>query len=562
MGSGAAGMTAALTAAAAGARVTVLEKTDSIGGTTSYSEAMIWVPCSAQAIAAGVKDSPDAAIAYLADVAGNRLDPQRAEALVSSAPRMLKFLEAESEVRYRLATGSVDYYPDKQGATSGARALSPGSFDGRRLGEDFRRLRQPLGATQILGGMTISGADLPHFYRVFRSWESTLRVARLTARYARDRVQGWPRGTAIANGDGIIAALLMALKARGGEVITGAPVVRLIREGGRVVGVVARIDGTEVEYHARKGVILAGGGFSADPGQRARFAPEAQKGGGYVSLVAEGATGDGLRLGEEVGGALDLDVDQPLAWAPSSWVPHLNSGFPHFMERAKPGIIVVDRRGRRFVNEAKGYHDFVPAMIRACRDDERVEAWIIADHRAQRRYGLGAAPPAPGRLGPALKSGYLVRRPTLEALAEALGIAPGPLSATVTAFNVDARKGVDSQFCRGQSAHNRAYGDPAHGPNPCLGALETGPFYAVRLHPGDLGSFTGLATNADAQVLDKVGKPVPGLYAAGLDATSVLGGFYPAAGVTVGSAMTFGWIAARHAMAAGTPAETKEMSTA
>ena len=552
VGSGAAGMIAALTAAVGGATVLVLEKTSVLGGTTSYSEAMAWVPMSDHAKAANASDNCNAALAYLSDVAGVRFDRARCTAYVDNAAPMLRFLEQHSAVRYRLATGSVDYYPDKAGATRGVRALSVGAFDGRRLGRsDFARLRWPLKTALVLGGMSIASADIAHFYKVFRSWPATRRVAALVARYALDRLAGWPRGTAIANGDGVIAALLLEIRQRGGLVLTDANVSQLISTAGCVHGVVASIGGERATVLARCGVLLATGGFSASPEQRQRFAPASEKGGSHITLTAEGATGDGIVLAEAAGAAVTTDLDQPMAWAPTSWVPYRGAGFPHFIERAKPGIIVVDRQGRRFVNEAVGYHDFVPAMIARCAADDDVAAWIIADHSAQRRYGLGAAPPAPGRLGPALRSGYLITAPTLAELAVRTGVNAAALQATVARFNDAARAGRDTEFGRGESAHNRAYGDPGHQPNPCLGALETGPFYAVKLRPGDLGSFVGLATDANARVLDKAGHPLSGLYAAGLDAASVLGGHYPAAGVTVGAALTFGWIAARHALGNG-----------
>jgi hypothetical protein len=255
-----------------------------------------------------------------------------------------------------------------------------------------------------------------------------------------------------------------------------------------------------------------------------------------------------MRLAENVGGVISDALVQPMAWAPTSWVPHLGSAFPHFVERAKPGVIAVDSKGRRFTNEAAVYHDFVPAMIDNANGSDRVEAWLIADHVAQRRYGLGAAPPAPGFLGPSIRSGYLKVAPSLRELAEKIGVDGVTLEESVGRFNTDAKQGLDTQFARGQSEQNRAYGDPDHGPNPCLGALQTAPFYAVNIQPGDLGSLVGLSIDARSRVLDKDKRPITGLYAAGLDAASMFGGHYPAAGVTVGSALTFGWIAARDAL--------------
>jgi succinate dehydrogenase/fumarate reductase flavoprotein subunit len=549
VGSGAAGMAAAVTAVVEGQKVIVLEKTNKIGGTTSYSEAMIWVPCSEQARQAGIADSVENALDYLRSVIGNKLDIVQAEAYLKAAPQMLAFFERHTALRYTLATGSIDYYSDREGATSGARALCAGSFDGRKLGRrDFKLLRQPLRVAQLFGGMTIAATDLQHFYRVFRSVRSTLRVTQLIARYTFDRVTGWPRGTAIANGDGVIASLLFTLREKGGEIKTNAEVTQLSFDDRRVTGVTVLNNGIEQQIKARRGVVLASGGFSANGELRCKYKGIDQAKDNHVILVAEGATGDGMRLAENVGGVISDALVQPMAWAPTSWVPHLGSAFPHFVERAKPGVIAVDSKGRRFTNEAAVYHDFVPAMIDNANGSDRVEAWLIADHVAQRRYGLGAAPPAPGFLGPSIRSGYLKVAPSLRELAEKIGVDGVTLEESVGRFNTDAKQGLDTQFARGQSEQNRAYGDPDHGPNPCLGALQTAPFYAVNIQPGDLGSLVGLSIDARSRVLDKDKRPITGLYAAGLDAASMFGGHYPAAGVTVGSALTFGWIAARDAL--------------
>ncbi|MGL5838199.1 MAG: FAD-dependent oxidoreductase [Sphingorhabdus sp.] len=552
IGSGAAGMTAALTASFAGMRTLLIEKTKVVGGTTSYSEAMIWVPCSAQARALGVADSADAALDYLRAVAGNKLDTERARAYIDAAPVMLAFLEANSQVRYSLSTTSLDYYADEPGATVGARALNAGKFEARQLGRGrFAQLRRPLASATILGGMSIAGTDLGHFYRFGRAVKPSWQVIRLVARYVMDRFSGWPRNTLLGNGDGVIAALWHANIVSGTTILTTTAAHKLLVDEGRVTGIIANQNDRELTITTRRGVILAAGGFTANPKLRQHYAPGFDRRNGYVQLTAEGATGDALTLAGEAGAAIHSDLDQPMAWAPTSWVPHRKAGFPHFIERAKPGVIMVNQDGERFANEAMPYHDIVPAMAAASRSGEAVGCWIIADHRAQRTYGLGASPPWPMPLGPDLRSGYLVKGTDLDELARKIGVDPVRLTATIAAFNRDAENGRDTLFARGQSAFDRAYGDPEHDPNPCLGPLSKGPFYAVRLRAGDIGSFVGLATNADGQVLNSDRKPIAGLYAAGLDAANAMGGHYPAAGVTVGAAMTFGWLAARHAAGIG-----------
>ncbi len=562
IGSGAAGMTAALTAASSGLRTLVLEKSDYVGGTTAHSEGMIWVPCSAQAKSKGIQDSQAAALRYLEAVAGNHLDLDRIEAYLHAAPTMLAFVEANSEVAYSLAPSSIDYYPEKVGATSGARSLALGKFDGRKLGKDFFRLRPPLASTAIFGSMYIAGIDLPHFYNVTKSPRSALAVSRLVARYMRDRLSGWGRSTLLGNGEGLIAALWHAFSKRGGQLLTCATVGQLVQDNAGIAGAVFVQNGHRKRVIAERGVILATGGFSGNPNLRARFDAEAAHRDSNDGLTVRSATGDGLLMAEDIGAAIHEDLSQPFAWAPTSWVPHKGSAFPHFLERAKPGVIMIGGDGRRFANEAMIYHDLVPAMRAAGRQTEGCgHVWILADHAAQRRYGLGAAPPSPAAIGAEIQSGYLIKASAIAGLAEKLGVDPNVLTETIQRFNHDARAGVDRDFGRGLSKLDQAYGDASHTPNPCLGPLAAPPYYAVRVKTGDLGSLVGLRTNRHAEVLDRQGRIIPGLYAAGLDAASAMGGYYPAGGVTVGAAMTFGWIAAMRAINTGNATSNRNGET-
>jgi succinate dehydrogenase/fumarate reductase flavoprotein subunit len=461
----------------------------------------------------------------------------------------VQFVEAHSPVRFTLARYSIDYHQDLPGATRGIRAYNPGIIDGRRLGGDFARLKPPLASTMLLGGMTVASADVPEFMAMRRSPRAAARVAAITARYVRDRLAGHPRGTRIANGNGLVAGLFEALKARGVPVLTQAPAVRLTTQSGEVTGAVVRIEGTETTIDARRGVVLACGGASGSADFRRRHYPHVAAAKAHHSLAPPTNTGDGLALGQSAGGVLNEALAQPAAWTPVSLVPQSHGPpvpFPHYMDRGKPGVIAVTSRGVRFTNEADVYHRFVPAMIEACRDDPEVAVWLIADSRAVRAYGLGAAPPAPARLAPFIANGYLKTGQTLADLARACGIDVAALEATVQAFNAHAKEGKDPVFGKGSSVYNRANGDPAHQPNPCIAPLVAAPFHAVRVVPGDIATFVGLKTDAAARVLGGDGVPVPRLYAAGNDAASAMGGDYPAAGITIGSAMTFGFIAARH----------------
>ncbi len=547
LGSGAAGLVAAVTAAHAGLRVIVAEKTPLLGGTTALSEGMIWIPRSHHAQAAGIADTAEDAIAYVRHVAGNAYDPAHTRAYVDHAPAMLHFLETSTPVRYSLSRYSPDYYSDAPGATVGKRALNAAVFDARRLGPLFPLIRPPLASTLVLGGMTITGHDLAHFFRIGRSAASTWHVAKMVARHALDRATGHPRSLRIGNGAGVIGALLLALQEQSVPVWRNAQGLSLTREGTRITGADLLHDGKPVTVTATKGVLLACGGAPGDAAFRARHYPHVAAGKPHHSLAPSTNTGDGLHLAVSVGARLETRLSQPAAWSPVSLVPQpdgTRSPFPHYIDRAKPGIIAVDAQGQRFVNEACPYQEFVPAMVASGAPD--ATCWLIADHRAQRRYGIGAAPPWPGRLGPFQRSGYLTTAATLRDLAQMIGVDQGTLQTTVSRFNTGAAVGQDPDFHRGTTPFNRAYGDAGHHPNPCLGPLKHAPYHAVKLHPGDIGTFLGLAADRDARVLDDAGTVIPGLYVAGNDMASLFGGTYPAAGITVGSAMTFGWIAARH----------------
>lgn len=546
-GSGAGGFAAALSARHCGLDVLMVEKASQFGGTTAYSAGVVWIPGNAHAHRAGMADDRPEALTYLEHIVGNRLDHARAKAFVDRAAEMLDFIEAHTHARYALAPTWADYEPDLPGGSQGGRSLVPEPFDGRRLGPRFADLRPPISSMMLLGGMMVGRNDIPHLFAMTKSPTSALHVAGMVARYARDRI-GHRRGTRLTNGNGLIAALALTAQERGIPLWLSAPVVRLQTEAGRITGAVVQRDGRDVTVRARKGVVLACGGFPGSEALTAKYYPHVAAGKGHRSLPPETNSGDGARLGESVGALFQADVHQPAAWTPVSLLPQPDGStvpFPHFIDRGKPGVIAVDRRGRRFANEAKSYHYFVPLMIEACRNDERAECWLIADSRAVRRFGLGAAPPLPGRLSPYLRSGYLARGETLEALARQIGIDAAGLADTVTTFNRNAGLGEDPQFRKGSDAYQRFNGAAGHKPNPCLAPLDEPPFYAVRLIPGELGTFAGLKTDAQGRALDKEGRPIAGLFAVGNDAASVMGGTYPGAGITIGPAMTFGYIAGR-----------------
>jgi succinate dehydrogenase/fumarate reductase flavoprotein subunit len=342
----------------------------------------------------------------------------------------------------------------------------------------------------------------------------------------------------LTNGNALAGRLLKSAIDSGVTLWSSAAIEELAREGGAVRGALVKRDGKIVRVSARKGVVLACGGFPHDAERRRRLFPHAE----HHSPAPEGNQGDGLRLAQRAGARLDESLPNAAAWVPVSQVPRADGSFglfPHFIDRAKPGVIAVTGKGVRFVNEGNSYHDFVQALLAR----QETSAWLVTDHRAIRAYGLGFVKPRPLPIGPHVKSGYLKRAATLDALAGEIGVDKASLLKTMSAYNEAAQSGTDPDFRKGSTAYNRFYGDPEIQPNPCVAPIVQGPFYAVRVVIGDLGTYAGIATNGRAQVLDENNRPIPGLYAAGNDALSIMGGNYPGPGITLGPAMTFGWIA-------------------
>jgi succinate dehydrogenase/fumarate reductase flavoprotein subunit len=334
--------------------------------------------------------------------------------------------------------------------------------------------------------------------------------------------------------------------------------VELTSSGGRVTGAVIRTARGTTTVRAARGVLLACGGFPANEELRRRYMPHVAQGKSHRTLTPAANSGDGYRMGERAGVGLVGDDEQPAAWTPVSLVPRPDGStvpFPHFNDRGKAGYIAVDKRGKRFVSEALSYHDFVPAMIAACASDPDVSCWVLCDSRAIKRHGLGMAPPPPGRLGPHVRSGYLKRADTIAELASQCGVDVAGLTATVARFNESAARGEDPEFGKGKDVYERFNGTMGYTPNPCVAPIVEAPFYAVKLIPGDIGTFAGLHADASARALDADGHVIAGLYVAGNDAGSFMGGTYPGAGTSIGPAMVFGHLAAKH-MADGTEART------
>jgi succinate dehydrogenase/fumarate reductase flavoprotein subunit len=550
VGSGAGGLATAVAAAHRRLDVLVVEKEPVFGGTTARSGGWMWIPCNGPAQRAGVQDSIAEARRYLEHEAGEHFDPRRVDAFLKTGPRAVEFFETETALQFDLGPTFADYHPDAPGGVDGGRSIVARPFDGRELGAEIRRLRPPLSEITFLGMMIGSGKELLHFFNVLRSPVSAGYVVVLFAKFLRDKLlHGRPMR--LMNGNALVGRLAKSAFDRGVPIWTDAPVRELIRDAsGCVTGAVVHSATGPVKVHARRGVVLAAGGFPQDAVRRKELMPHTPSGHEHASPAPPGNTGDGLRLGEAVGAQVDTSLPHPAAWVPISRPRRPNGTlgtFPHFVDRSKPGVIAVTRSGRRFVNEANSYHDFCQAMVTRCREEDgEIAAWFITDHRAFRRYGLGFAKPAPVPYGKLIRDGYLLRGDTLADLGAQFGADGAELERTVALYNDPARRGEDPEFGKGTTSYNRSLGDPDHRPNPCLAPIETGPFYAVKLVIGDLGTFAGLKADESARVLDESGLPIAGLYAVGNDMASIMGGNYPGGGITLGPAITFGYIAASH----------------
>ncbi|MGI9423300.1 MAG: FAD-binding protein, partial [Hyphomicrobiaceae bacterium] len=503
----------------------------------------VWVPDNHLMAAAGLSDSRGDASAYLAATVPDNSARPALEAYLEDAPAAIRYLTDKTEVRLQPVLRYPDYYPDLPGATLGGRVLEPEPFDGRRLGGDFSMLRPPLKAFTTLGGMMVARDDIPHFRNCATSPRSFLRVAQLVMRHAVERL-AHSRGTSLVLGNALAGRLLLSAKEACVEFRLATKVERLVIEGGRCIGVQINQDDTPEFVDASKGVIVATGGFSHSESLRSELMPQVA---GESSATVASAAGDGLRLAEAAGAVIRAGGPDPALWVPVSRYTGEDGSeivYPHTVtDRAKPGVIAVDRTGCRFVNEAVSYHEFVRAMLRVP-NGRAMRAHLICDRDFLWRYGLGAITPFTRRLEPYLRTGYLNRAASVGALAAKIGIAPDRLADTIARFNETAERGEDPEFERGSDAYQRHLGDGDHEPNPCVAPIATAPFYAIELRPGDLGTAAGLAVDSVGRVLAGDSQPIPGLFAVGNDAASIMQGNYPGPGITLGPALTFGYLAA------------------
>ncbi|WP_187414475.1 3-oxosteroid 1-dehydrogenase [Nonomuraea sp. PA05] len=530
IGAGAAGMTAALTAAKRGLSTVVIEKAPTFGGSAARSGAGIWIPNNEVILAAGVQDTPAKAATYLARVVGGTVPIERQQAFLAAGPAMLSFVMRNSPLRFRFMDGYSDYYPELPGGMPNGRSIEPAQLDGNILGAELTRLNGPYIPTPA--GMVVYSADY--------KW---LTLAAVNPKGLEVSAAALLRGTEAAlrgekpltMGQSLAAGLRAGLLAAGVPVLLNTPLLDLIVEGGRVTGVLT----PSGPVRARRGVIVGSGGFEHNAAMRARF--QRQPIGTSWTVGAEANTGDGIAAGERAGAALDLMDDA--WWGPSIPLP----GEPYFClaERTLPGCVLVNGNGVRFVNEGAPYSDVVHVMYdRNGSGAPHIPAWLIVDQNYRNKYLFRDVAPLLPLPDAWFDSDAAYKAWTVEQLAVKIGVPQAALRGTINRFNGFAVTGRDLDFHRGDSAYDRYYADPLVRPNPCLAPLWLAPFYAFRIVPGDLGTKGGMRTDARARVLRADGSVIPGLYAAGNASGAVMGHSYAGSGSTIGPAMTFGYVAA------------------
>ncbi|QEN13407.1 FAD-binding protein [Mycolicibacterium sp. ELW1] len=548
IGSGAGGMTAALRADALGLDTLIVEKSPKFGGSSALSGGGIWVPGAPSQRKAGFCPDPDGVFTYLKTITDGLVSDERLRAYVHNAPSMMEFLENSSDwLEFVWKPGYADYYPELPGGSERGSTINVPEIDLRKLGDEEVNLLAPLALAPK--GIWFAPKDLRLFYQVRQNWRGKAVLLKLIWRMFRARVFG-DRMAAI--GQSLMARMRLALKEKDIPLWLSSPMTELITDvDENVVGAVIQRAGKPVRVAARRGVVVASGGFDHDMAWRREYLPVLEK---DWSFGNPAATGDGIRAGEKVGAATDL-LDE--AW----WFPAMcwPDGRLQFMlnERMMPAQFVVNGAGKRFINEAAPYMDFAHAMIEGQQaGTQHIPCWLITDIASFHRYVVGGHLPIPkvpfapvptGRKIPQawLDSGIVKTANTFGELAAKIGVPPGALQRTADRFNELARRGHDDDFNRGDSAYDNYYGDPTL-PNPNLAPLGAPPYLAFQIILGDLGTSGGLLTDEHARVLREDGTVIGGLYATGNASAAVMGRSYAGAGATIGPAMTFGYVAAEH----------------
>lgn len=549
VGSGASGLTAALTAADQGAQVLIIERGHLFGGTSATSGGTIWIPNNHLIEPAGGHDTPGEAEEYIRALAGEFSSVERIKAFVEHAPRMFRYLDEKTDVKFESLEKYCDYHPELPGGKPGFRSCQALPIECDVLGGEFDALQPPHVGTTAFGRINWTAREAHPL--ITQSKGAKQIFLKIAAKYYLDVKQRWktPRDRRLTGGGALVARLRLSLRKRKVPLQLSTELVELCVENGRVVGAKVLNNGLPQIIRASRGVILAAGGFERNAEMRAAHLP-----GPTTTAWSAGnpfntglATAAAIRIGAQT-----ANMDSAW-WAPGYKLADEDRARPMFVERSLPGSIMVDGSGRRFCNEAASYHVTGGLMARGHRpaDGGTVPSWFIFDARYRGKYALGPIFPGPPSFDRSIRPSMraiLRSAGTIEELADAIGVPRANLAATVGSFNQHAENGRDPDFGRGESLYDRYYGDPAVKPNCCLAPLRKAPFYAIPIQPCDIGTNGGMLTDEQARVLDSTGTPIEGLYAVGNCAASPMGKSYPAAGATLGPGMTFGYLAALHAV--------------
>ena len=538
-GSGGGGLVAAITAHDLGLKVLVVEKNTFYGGSTALSGGALWIPDNHHMHQDGVDDSQAEGHRYMKEAIGNHSSEERQSAYVQYGPEMIEYLEQKTHLQFQRIPGYSDYYPELPGGTSLGRTLEPLPFNGKRLGKMRQEQNPPI--WPLMAKFPVTGKEY-HKMAMMRSIPAGKKtLLKVLGRIVKDKLTG--RKT-MTFGQSLIAPLRLSVADRNIPLWLNTSIKDLVTENGKVVGAIVEKDGKPQEIRVRQGVLMATGGFPHNQKMRDKYQPKPVR--SEWSLANKANTGDGIQIGMKYDAAIDLMDDA--WWGPVSIMPD-NTPFFHVSERAHPGTILVNKKGNRFINEAKPYSEFVHIQRRLNnKGEDTIPCYFITDGRVRKKYSFGLVPA--GMMPKQFKgTDYIVKADTLAQLATKVGLPSEALEKTVADYNKMAEQGKDTDFGIGDNAYDKYYGDPSVQPNPCMYPIAKPPFYCMKLFPGDLGTKGGLVTNEKSQVLREDGSIIEGFYATGNTTSSVMGHTYPGAGATIGASMVFGYVAAKTAAA-------------
>lgn len=536
VGSGAGGLTAALTAQLEGMSALVVEKTEYFGGSTSKSGGTIWIPNNFYLEEAGVNDSYEEGKKYLDETVGDRVPESLKDAYLKKGEEMVRYLaDRTNHVHWDYTPDYSDYYPELPGGKPEGRAIEAKVFDLKKLGDDIDSIRDSGLPTK---GMVLNSYEFHKVNMIMRTWIGKVTALKVGMRLIRSTLTPYQPSSL---GEALVARLFTSLKEAGGDIWLSTPFVELLHHDGRVNGIVVVKNGERINVTANKGVVFASGGFSHSQELREKYLPQPTK--TDWTLASEGQTGDTLSEGMKLGAKIDL---MGKLWGTPTSAPPGSSPFMPVAERATPGLIIVNDQGERYINESVPYHEFVEGMYEHNTDQAgTVPSWMVFDQTVKKRYLVFGIMPVMSFPDEWIDSGYTKKADTIEELAKQIEVPADKLQQTISRFNQFAEAGVDEDFHRGVSQYDQYYGDPTL-QNPNLAPLNRAPYYAIPIYPGDIGTKGGLVIDEHARVLKEDDTPIEGLYATGNCTAAVMGETYPGPGATIGSAMTFGYAAAQY----------------